>query len=879
MIRRLWNRLRASIRRDEEDAIFREEIGEHLQLMTEERIARGMSAEEARREAILRLGGIAQLEEAHRDWRGLPVLENFAADIRYGWRDLFRNRRFALAAILTTGLAVGVSTAVFSLLDRALLRPLPYGASGRLMAIGIDAPLISQRQWLFAGTFQEWSKAPPPVVESLSAWRSPSACDWNPGTPERANCGAGDRHFLTTLEVSPALGRNFSAEEDMFGAESVALISFDLWRSHFGADPSVLGRQVLVEEVPTEIIGILPAGFEMPDGVRPSFLLPMRLREGAERQRIVHAIARIRKGVDPQTVREQFEPLFQRLIESVPPDFRKALAASFYTAEIRDFQSSNYRRGLLFLTAAVACFLLLACSNVASLLLARGESRRQEFAIRSAIGATGGRLARQALAESLLLGALSSGLGVVVAWFSLRSFRTFAPAASLRTEQLAMDYRVLASAIVLSLVVALLFGAAPALERMRFGRSGRSSDMPVRGQRVRAALVVLQVMLSGLLLTSSVLLTRSLWNLQSSPPGFDAEQVVVGSFILPAERYNDEERQVGFFRELEQRLTGLPGVTAAAITDSLPPGGEPRSVPYVALVGGGDASADGMQGLVKWRYVTPGYFRAMGIPIKRGRGFVETDRAASHPPVIISEGLAKRRFGDVDPVGQQLRPGERIVGIVGNVRNAGLESSPDPEFYLLRTNHVNATTRNQRPPHGWRAAVVVIRSEVQPETLTHMMRNAVWAIEPSVAIVSSTMRNQLDPHLDRPRLNAALIASFAAMALVLAGVGLYGLTSYLASKRTREIGIRMAVGASRADIIRLLIRSGTSLVALGLLAGVGCSIGAARLLQSFLFEVDPLDTASLCISTGLLAAVALTGLVVPAIRSTSGNLARRLREE
>jgi putative ABC transport system permease protein len=482
MIHFVVGKLRAWFRKSEEDAMFREELQTHLEMMIEERMARGLSAEEARLEAVLQLGGVSQLEEAHREWRGIPLLENFVADIRFGWRDLCRNRRFALTAILTTGLAVGLSAAVFSMVDRALIRPLAYGDDIRLM-IGLDAPLISSKPWLFSGTFQEWAKSLPPIVEAWSAWKSATECDWNRGTPERGTCALGDHHLFATLQLSPAFGRSFTVEEDSYGATPVALISYGLWQSHFATNPSILGRTVSLNGKSTEIIGVLPTGFEMPDGARPSFLLPMRLRVGGERQRIVQVVARVHAGVESETVQKHFEPLFQRLLESVPSDLRKAISAKFYAANVRDYRTSSYRSGLLLLLGAVVSFLLLASTNVASLLLARAEARRHEFAIRSAIGATGGRLARQSLAESLLLGGLSSGLGVLVAWITLGAFQKLAPAASLRVDDLVMDYRVLASAVLLSFFVALLFGSIPALEVLRFKRDTKRASHPVRGQR------------------------------------------------------------------------------------------------------------------------------------------------------------------------------------------------------------------------------------------------------------------------------------------------------------------------------------------------------------------------------------------------------------
>ncbi|BDC50873.1 hypothetical protein F183_A31890 [Bryobacterales bacterium F-183] len=872
-MRRLLQRLLASLSRRRHDDAFRDELDAHIEMIVDERMAQGATREAALREARIRLGGVAQLEDAHREWRGLASIERLLFDVRYALRTLRLNPGFAAGAILTTAVAVGAATAVFSLADRSLFRPLPYGGNGdRLAHVGIHAPLISAQEWLFAGTFQQWLRMLPPAVEAFSAWRTASACDWNPGTPERTLCAHADHRFLPALQVTPVLGRNFTEEEDRFGAAPVALASFDVWQSRFGGDHHLLGRSVTVDGVAARIVGVLPREFRTPGegGVeRPAFLMPLRLREGAERQRVIQAIALLRPGVSIAMAREQFEALYRPMMRDVPADFRKAIAGSLRVIGIRDQMTASYRHGLMLLIAAVACFLLLSCSNVASLLLARAEARRHEYEVRAALGATRGRLAQQALTESLLIGLAASCVGAGLAWALLRGFRAWTPTVGMRLEDATVDLRVLLFAIGLSLAAGVLFGLGPAFFR----------KSTVARQPMRTALTAIQIAVSCVLLTASGLMARSLWNLERSKPGFRAEYVVTGSFVLPAARYAAPERQIAFFRDLEDRLRAIPGVTAAAISDSVPPGGDPRSVPYVALVGGGDASAEGLRGLVKWRYVTPGYFRAMGIPILHGRAFEDADRAAADPVVIVSEGLARRRFGGVQRAGPELRKGERVIGVAADVRNAGLASPPDPEYYILRSNVVSGTAHNQRPPHGWRSAVAIVRSSAAPEVAVRLLREAVHAAEPSMPVVAEALPSQLGPYLARPRFHAALLSAFALIALLLATAGLYGLTSYLAAMRRRELGVRIAVGATRMDLIVLLARSGVRIAAFGLLAGFAVSLSVTRLLQSFLFEVQPLDTGVLAVSFSLLAVSALAGSVLPALRSSRTPVLESLRHQ
>lgn len=433
-----------------------------------------------------------------------------------------------------------------------------------------------------------------------------------------------------------------------------------------------------------------------------------------------------------------------------------------------------------------------------------------------------------------------------------------------RMAEASLDLRVLAFAAVLSLLAAMLFGLAPALERLR----GESfAEARVAGRRrnwLRPALVSLQLSLSVTLLISAGLFLLSLWQLQRVPLGFAPEAVVTASFVLPWQAYSTNEKQIAFFSGLERQLAEVPGFVSTTITDSLPPDGDPRSRPFVALAGGGNAEGKGLGGLVKWRYVTAGYFATLGIPVKRGA--TESGRQA----IVVSESLGKRMFGDADPVGRSLRMEEEmeIVGVAADVRNAGLQRAPDGEFYVLRGDVPNRVYQNQRPPFGWRRATAVVRSGLPVGVVMDLLRERIHGLDPRLAIVTATLAGEVSRAYAGPRFQTSLLVSFGIIGLVLAGVGLYGLTSFLAAERTREIGVRIALGATPGVVVRTMMREGLLWTAVGVVAGAGTSAALARALGTLLFGVEPLDPRVFSVAVTLLLLVAVAGTWVPSARAS-----------
>jgi len=809
----------------------------------------------------------------------MTILDSLVQDIRFSLRGLKRERRFSLTALAAITLAVGCATAVFSVVDRSLFRALPYYQGDRLVSVGVVAPLVSTQDWLFAGTYEDW-RLSQTALHSITSWSGVNDCTFEDNSPARLDCARVEATFLPTLGIEPILGRNFAAEEDLPGGDPVALLSFELWRSRFAADPRVVGKRISVDGKSTLIVGVLPASFETPTLIAADLLVPQKLRPGSEKQRLVRAIGRLRPGSTPASTAAALAPLFHSFVDTVPADFRKAVRLR--VATLRDQQTREYRLALWMLLGSVTAFVLIACANVANLMLARAASRQQEFAIRAALGASRRRLVQQILTESGLLGLVGGAAGCVLAFCLLRVFVVLAPDGTLRLQQAALDLRVLAFALILSLGAALLFGLAPSLERLQAEALGGERAVGHRRTWLRQTLITAQLSVSLTLLTCAGALLTSLWRLQNAQLGFEREQIVTASFTLPRHRYADETRQLTFFNQLEERLNELPGAIAVAITDTLPPGGDPRSRPYVALRNpGGDSAEQGMGGLVKWRYVTPGYFQSLGIPIRRGRGFSDADRKSVEQAVILGESLSRRLFGSDEPIGRRILMEEpmTVVGIVGDVRNSGLTGTSDPEFYILRNVTPNNVYRNQRPPDGWRRATAVVRSRLNERVMAELLRVAIQRVDPSLPIALETMDSQVGRFFTRPRFQTILLSVFAATGLVLAGIGLYGLISFLVALRTREIGVRMALGATPSNVMRLAISDGLRWTGVGVVIGTAISTGILRLLEGLLYEVKAHDVRVYAAATMILTAVAALAAWLPSRRAARMDPMVALRHE
>ncbi|HLG97763.1 MAG TPA: ABC transporter permease [Bryobacteraceae bacterium] len=783
-------------------------------------------------------------------------LETLVQDARYALRALRRNPMFAVPAILAVALGIGSTTAVFSVVDRIIFRSLPYPDENRLVSLGMLTPLDSN-EFLMAGNYADFRRYQTPFESITSFSAGVAGCDLSADKPLRLGCAQVEGNFLHSLGLAPFLGRNFTAAEDLPNAPRVALITYALWRDRFSADPKLPGTVVSIDGQPVTIIGVLPASFELPTLTAADILMPQRLGDVAPTNtRVLRVFAKLKPGVTISQAHAALEPLFQRALLTVPAPYRKEI--SLRVSSLRDRQVRGARTASWVLFGSVIAVLLIACANVANLVLARSAKRRNELAVRLALGASRARLGRHALAESMLLSLAGGAAGCALAWALLRLFIGIAPAGLPHLEEASIDGRVLLFALAASIASGLLFGFAPALQNpnREFLTGARAAG--ARRTFFRESLVAVQIAVSLVLLASAGMLLRSLWKLEAVPLGLDTEHVITADFTLGRQRYADINRQFQFFEQLESRLHAIPGVSAAGISDSLPPSGGMRGRPFAAIhVEGRPPFTESTGGMVAWRFVTPDYFAALGIPIVRGRAFTEDDRRPGDERVILSESLARKLFPLEDPIGKHLvmEFPHTVVGVARDVKNSGPADAPEPEYYVLRKHTVEGTfRRNQAPPEGWRSAKLVLRATSNPKVIADWITRDLHELDPDLPAAIVTMERRVSKLAQRPRFNATLLALFAGMGALLAAIGLYGVMAFLVGQRTQEIGVRMALGATPDDIARLVLSRAALWTAAGAAAGILGVQLAARALRTLLFQVSSHDTLTL--------AVALLGLVL-----------------
>ena len=865
------------------DDDLREEIESHLAMRAAGNQASGMDSVAARDAARRQFGNRTWIQEEARSMHVHTFFETIVQDLRYALRGFRQAPTFTLTAVFALALGIGATTAVFSVVDRILFRALPYPDADRLVSIGMMAPL-DPSEFLLPDAYMSWRDHQTVFDGFASATMGVSDCDLTSENPQSLACAQVESTLLPTLGIQPMLGRNFTRADDQPNAAGVALISYGLWKARFAEDRHIVGKPITLDAKPVTVVGVLPTDFEMPAFGRVDILIPQQMNEATESSgRMLRVFARLKPGVTIPRAEAAMQSLFQDSLKFVPPPFRKEIG--FRIRTLRDRQVHDARLGSWILFGAVVAVLLIACANVANLLLARGASRQQEHAVRAALGAGRMRLMRQALTESLLLSLVGGVAGCALACGLLRVFSAIAPVGVLRLDRAAIDARVLGFTLFGALLCGLLFGLAPAFVIPRAAILTGQRSVGARRQLFRQTLVSVQLAVSLVLLTGASLLLRSLWNLQNQPLGFNAVRVTTASFVLGRNSYSDDARQLAFFEELEQRLERAPGVAVVGIGDSLPPSGHVRSMIYAAIeVQGRPKPAEGTGGMTTWRYVTPGYFAALGIPIVRGRGFLEEDRAKGGTAVILSESLAGRMFPGGDPLGRRIRPGLQgdwlsVVGVSGNVKNGGLAEAVDPEYYVVRKHGTDGVFGNREPPYGWRHASVIVRSAADPRAMANLLRSQISAIDSTLPVDVETMQQHVRQQAQRPRFNAMLLSLFAGMGVFLAAVGLYGVMSFAVAQRTAEIGVRMALGATPGRILKLVLSSAARWTALGALAGLAGSVYAARWLGALLFQVPPADPYTLGGATLLLCAVALLAAWAPARRAARVDPMLALRRE
>jgi putative ABC transport system permease protein len=859
-LRGLWMRL---VRAGRVKHDFDAELESHIRMHTDDGVRAGLSEEEARRQALIRLGNAEQARQAYRERAGLPVLDTLIQDVRYALRGLRRNPGFALTAIVTLALGMGASTAVFSVVDRILFRPLPYGHPDELVSVGLTAPIIPQ-EFMLGGSYYEWRDNQKPF-SAFTSETGVNACDLTENNPAHLGCASVEADFLPTLGVSPILGRNFLPEEDRPKGPKVALISYGLWKSHYNRDVGIVNRLIDIDGAEVRVIGVLPGDFEMPTMEKADVLVPQALDEAEQRKadpgRVVYAFARLKPGIGIQQAAEQLLPVFNYSLSLAPARFRSEV--HLRVRSVRDRQMQDAQQAAWVLLGAVLAVLLIACANVASLLLTRASARERELAVRSALGASRRRLVRQALTESLQLSLLAAVLGFGLAAVLLRVFIAIAPSGLPFLYDARPDMRIVVFTLVIALGSALVFGVAPALYRPRsIALAARTRPAGARAL-LRKLIVSGQIAASMVLLAGAALLVRSFSSLQGQALGLNTKGVVTAGISLNRYRYTTPQAQMQFFLQAEAAVRKLPGAAVVGVSDTVPPGGFQRNHIYsIMAVQGRPTMTGGTEGMVAWRWVTPDYFKALDIAIVRGGAFTEEQRTSSDHLIIISNLLASRLFPGQDPVGQHVKPTPNdpwytVVGLAADVKNSGLSDDGLPEYYRLRRNNVEDW---QQAP----SAALVVRTTLPSQAVAQWIRAQIGGVDPTVPVDVETLNERVTQLADRPRFETALLGFFAVTGLLMAVIGLYGVIAYMAVQRTQEIGVRMALGADRRDILRLIFSEGMRLVALGSVMGILAALAASRVLKSLLFHVGPHDPVSFVGVALLLVAVALAATLLPA---------------
>jgi putative ABC transport system permease protein len=857
------------------------ELQSHLELSTQAKIAQGLSQAEAKRQALIEFGGVEAAREQCGEQRPGWWIGTVIQDLKFALRGFRRNPAFSITVVLTLMLGIGSTSAVFSVVDRILFRPLPYLDSARLVSVGLIAP-IEPQEFMLGGSYYEWQDHQKPFV-AMTSETGVEPCDLNEVNPVRLDCASVESNFLPTMGVTPVVGRNFLPNEDRPNAAKVALISFTLWRTRFHGDPSVVGRIIKIDGSSTQVIGVLPASFEMPRLQPADVVVPEALDVGYERRanpgRPMWAFARLKPGIVPEQAKAQLEPLFEYSLEQAPPQFRKEV--HYVVRPLRDRQFHDVHQAAWILFGLVMAVLLIACANVASLFTARRAAREREMAVRAALGAGRIRLFQQAIIESLALSVAGSLAGVLFAALLLHVFILVAPAGMPFLSAAKVDSRVLAFTLFASVLCALCFGLATGLSQARAETLTGRNSLGIRHARLRQVLVATQIAACLVLLAGGMLLARSFRNLETQRLGMNYEDVLTATVSLGQSAYPNPARQMAFFQQLMGNLRWQPGVIDVAISDSVPPGGSHHDQIYASLrVEGQPRFAGGTGGNVAWRSVTPDYFRAFGIPLIEGSGFTAQDQTSSNRFIVLSRSLADRMFPGQIPLGRRVHlangapadqdPPFTVVGVAADVKNGGLAAGEEPEYYRLCRNHAEDWSRG---------GVVIVRSNLPAATMKNWLRTQIAALDPTLPVEIATLDERVAKLADQPRFEMLLVGYFACAGLMLSVIGLYGVISFLTVQRKPEVGIRMALGARRSHIVCLVLVGVARMVMPGIFVGLVLAFALSRAMSGLLFNIGPRDPLTYIGATLILATVAAAASMIPAINAAIVDPIATLRQE
>ncbi len=871
-LRELGRRLRTLMDRRQFDADLEEEMRLHLELRQQEQLQRGMSADDARAAAGRRFGNPTALRENSRMEWGWEWFEHLAQDLHYGLRMLRKSPGFTAVAVLTLALGIGANTAIFSIVDAVLLRSLPYPDPDQLVLM--FATPLQRPDALLSISYRDFTdcREQNRVFSEMAGNAFHDLTLTGAGEPSIVNTAAVTPEIFPLLNAKPLAGRTLLPEDGKQGAAPMAVLSENLWRSRFGSNPALIGQSITLDMRSFTVVGILPASFRYPDGAahqdvwipvaQDPLFGPLMSQPGS---RLLVGIGRLKPGVSLTHAQAEMNTLGARLAKEFPAE------DSGLTIRIQPYRQAvvgNVKSALLILLGAVGLVLLIACANIANLLLSRATSRGREIAVRIAIGAGRARIVRQLLTESALIGLLGGVAGVLLAVVGVWSFRPFLPSQVIQISSIQVGGSVLAFALLLSLAAALAFGLAPTLLATPSNlqtniKEGGERTGQRGGQHVRSVLAIAEISLAMVLLVAGGLLMRSFALVTAVNPGFDPKNVIEAEVSLPQFQYSTPQQWTVFSNELLERLHAQPGLRDSAVAAPLPMDRQGEAAFEFSIVGN-PPLPPGKSTTADYATVSPDYFRVMRIPLLRGRLFSEQDSPSNAHVAIISETLARRYFPNQDPIGRRMRFGfppnsnvsREIVGVVGDVRDVALSKKPGPMMYVPFA---------QAPLYG---GEVVVRSSLSASSVAAAIRQAVHSIDKALPVTDvESLRDALGESISQERFRTLLLSSFSGIALLLAAVGIFGVISYSVSQRTREIGIRMAVGAQRRDVLWMILGQGAKLALLGLSAGAVMALLLTRLMASLLYGVSATDPLTFGAVALVLLGVAVVACYIPARRA------------
>jgi putative ABC transport system permease protein len=879
------DRLRALFHRD---AVIKEidrELSVHVEMETKANLDRGMSAMDARMAALRSFGNLGSIKDAAYEVRGGGMIETLFQDIRYAARGLIKQKTFTMVAVITLALGIGANTAIFSVVNELLLRPLPYTDAERLVMIWEVTPEGRRQNTTSRANFRV-RREQSTTFDSMAAFTDQRLNLTGSGDAEEVSVQFATPELFRVLGVEPIVGRSMNDDDGRTGAPNVAVLSYNFWQRRFGGDGQLIGKPITLNGAPFTVIGVAPPGFQWHikhrSGTgRPAEIwtvLDMPPGEGVgSRGRFLSAVGRLKHGVSLQQAEAEMKTIAARL-EQDAPRFNKGYGVEIIP--LREQFVGNVRLALWIILGAVGFVLLIACANVANLLLARAAAREKEIALRAALGAGRWRIVRQLLTESLLLATVGSLLGLAFAWWGMKALVAISPQDLINLQDVGLDLSVLAWTVGISLLTGIIFGLAPALEATRLDLNGAlkegkgSEGQTPRSRRLRSALVISEVALALVLLASAGLLVKSFGRLQKIDRGFDADNVLTMVVRLPEAKYRDDQQMVSFFRRATERIRALPGVGSVGIVNFLPLYGGLGSQTGFSIEGR-PPRPPGEELSTHVRVSDAGYFHAMGIPLLRGRNFSDREDTEARHVILISDAMARQHFPGEDPIGKRITvhmaakpvPTE-IIGVVGDVKYDSLLDQPEPTVHF------------PYPELAYPFMTFVIRTGSDPLAIAPAVQREVRAIDPDQPVSDvRTMSQVMADTVARARFNTILLALFAGLATLLAAVGIFGVMNYSLTLRTREIGLRMALGAQQREVLMLMLKQGLRLTLIGTAIGLAGALALTRLMSSLLFGVDAADPATFAAMVLLLIAVSLIACYLPARRATRIDPLIALRSE